>query len=87
MVGSWHLSTCLVILVYQLDGHGAALVFPWPFNADRLEGFILGYESAAYPEVLEPVIVPYTVSPGYPELGSEGAPVTLQESGLHPHPH
>jgi hypothetical protein len=48
---------------YRLAEGGRVTVEPWPFDAPQLRGFILGYRRAGYPDDLDPVVVPYTISP------------------------
>jgi hypothetical protein len=40
-------------------GEGKIQVTPWPFAVDSHRGYLVGYRLEGYPEVLEPVMVPY----------------------------
>jgi len=40
---------------------GKITLDPWPFGAERSVGYLIGYQREGYPDVLEPVIVHYTV--------------------------
>ena len=48
---------------YELDGAGLIRVDPWPFESPKLNGLIGGFHAAGYPQRLEPLVVPYEVSP------------------------
>jgi len=52
-----------VEITYVLDGDGGVAVDPWPFGLDMIDGFVVGYEAAGYPDRAMSVIVPFTVSP------------------------
>ncbi len=45
-------------LRYTIDG-GIINVEPWPFSVESHSGYLVGYQLATYPTVLDPVIVPY----------------------------
>lgn len=45
---------------YRIAG-GVIEVDPWPFGIDSHTGYLVGYQLAGYPAVLEPVLVPYTL--------------------------
>jgi len=38
---------------------GVISASPWPFSADRYEGYLVAYHLDGYPEQLDPVILPY----------------------------
>lgn len=40
---------------------GVISVDPWPFGASSAAGYLVGYQLPGYPQILEPVLVPYTV--------------------------
>lgn len=46
-------------LSYQLDGQGSIGVDPWPFSVEQLEGYIIGYRAAGYPQQLQPLSLCY----------------------------
>jgi hypothetical protein len=52
-----------VAIEFELDGEGLIVVDPWPLGVARLDGFVLGFEAADYPERLSPVVVPFRVLP------------------------
>ncbi|MEO0385953.1 MAG: DUF3891 family protein [Pseudomonadota bacterium] len=52
-----------VDLQYALQG-GVAVVRPWPFTCPKLEGYLLAYRSAGYPEALDPLLLSYSIRPG-----------------------
>jgi hypothetical protein len=39
-------------------------VTPWPFSADVMSGYLIGYQLEGYPARLDPVLLPYVISPG-----------------------
>ncbi|MFN8487353.1 MAG: DUF3891 family protein [Caldilineaceae bacterium] len=47
-------------LRYTIDA-GVITVDPWPFSVESHHGYLVGYQMAAYPTVLDPVIVPYQI--------------------------
>ncbi len=51
-----------VAVRYQIDG-GTIQVDPWPFSASSCTGYLVGYPLAGYPDVLEPLLLPYIVLP------------------------
>ncbi|MBN8549216.1 MAG: DUF3891 family protein [Deltaproteobacteria bacterium] len=49
---------------YQVHPGGEVQVSPWPFSVDIIKGFVLGYKPTSYPQLPDPVFVPYQVVPG-----------------------
>ena len=47
-----------VAVKYQVED-GLLSASPWPFSVDRFEGYLVAYKSDGYPELLDPVILPY----------------------------
>lgn len=47
-----------VAVGYRIEG-GAIQVAPWPFGVDSHTGYLVGYQLAGYPAMLEPVLLPY----------------------------
>lgn len=39
-------------------------VTPWPFAVDVISGYLVAYQLADYPTQLDPMLLPYVVSPG-----------------------
>ncbi|MCC6615565.1 MAG: DUF3891 family protein [Anaerolineae bacterium] len=52
-----------VTIEYDLRPEGVIAVRPWPFSVESYSGFIIGYEIEGYPERLEPVLMPFTLTP------------------------
>jgi hypothetical protein len=52
-----------VSIHYKVED-GLISAHPWPFALDRYEGYLLGYRSDGYPEVLDAVILPFTLTAG-----------------------
>jgi hypothetical protein len=52
-----------VAIEFELDGEGLIVLDPWPLGVARLDGIVLGFEAADYPERLSPVVVPFRVLP------------------------
>lgn len=50
------------LVSYRVAGD-AIHVDPWPFGVTEANGYLVGYQQAGYPEVLEPVLLPYRVQP------------------------
>jgi len=50
-----------VEISYRLDGDGSIALTPWPLGVPELSGIIFAYRTEGYPEVLDPVVVPYRV--------------------------
>ena len=48
---------------YRLDGRGAVTLDPWPLAVPALAGLVHGYAAATYPDGLDPVVVPVSISP------------------------
>jgi hypothetical protein len=42
---------------------GFILVQPWPFSVESYKNYVVGYRLEGYPDQLDPVIVPYELSP------------------------
>jgi hypothetical protein len=53
-------SEIAVSLRYKVDG-GRIYVAPWPFSVPSYSTFIVGYQTAGYPEQLEPLILPIQI--------------------------
>jgi uncharacterized protein DUF3891 len=53
----------LAAVAYAIEAGGRVRLDPWPLQGDRLEGLAVGYAAAAYPALLEPVLVPYLLEP------------------------
>lgn len=49
-----------VVVSYRIDGSTIS-VRPWPFGVEVATGYLIGYQQAGYPAVLEPVLLPYIV--------------------------
>jgi hypothetical protein len=52
-----------VSVEYEVDGEGLIVLDPWPLGVARLDGLVLGFEAASYPERLAPVMVAFRVLP------------------------
>jgi len=52
-----------VAIEYDLAPDGVIAVRPWPFSVPSYSGFIIGYEIEGYPERLEPVLMPFFLTP------------------------
>jgi hypothetical protein len=52
-----------VAIEFEVDGEGLIVLDPSPLGVARLDGFVLGFEAAGYPERLSPVVVPFRVLP------------------------
>ncbi|MBE0691011.1 MAG: hypothetical protein IH587_12910, partial [Anaerolineae bacterium] len=52
-----------VTIEYDLRPDGVIAVRPWPFSVESYSGFIIGYEIEGYPERLEPVLMPFYLTP------------------------
>ena len=48
-------------ITYKLS-NGKITLDTWPFSIPKIEGYILGYQQAGYPESLEPVILNFAVT-------------------------
>jgi hypothetical protein len=48
---------------YALDGRGAVRLDPWPFAVPRLVGIVPAFAADGYPQRLEPVVVPFELTP------------------------
>ncbi len=57
-------SEALVEVSYRIDGAEIRLE-PWPLSVEGYSTFVIGYDSAAYPERLEPVVAPARLAPGH----------------------
>lgn len=53
----------LVEVKYRIDG-AEIRVDPWPLSVERYSTFVIGYDSAGYPERLDPVVAPVRLIPG-----------------------
>jgi len=49
-------------ITYKLSD-GKITVDNWPFNVPKIEGYILGYQQAGYPENLQPIILSFEIVP------------------------
>lgn len=47
-------------LQYHVED-GEINVTPWPFSVDRHEGYLVAYQADGYPELLDPVILSYSL--------------------------
>lgn len=56
-------SGCVGGFSYQLDGAGTIRIDPWPFVVPTVVGLMAAYRADAYPQRLEPLVVPYEVTP------------------------
>jgi Protein of unknown function (DUF3891) len=52
-----------VAVVFTVDGHGEITLEPWPLRLPGVSGLILGFSAERYPDVLEPVVVPFEIRP------------------------
>jgi hypothetical protein len=52
-----------VAVKFEVDGEGLNVLDPWPLGVARLDGFVLGFEAAGYPERQSPVVVTFGVRP------------------------
>jgi hypothetical protein len=52
-----------VCVRYRLDGRERIQLHPWPLDTMLVTGTIRGYAAEGYPEVLEPIPVPFVVEP------------------------
>jgi len=68
MVGNRKVDEQKTIITYEIKPSGEVIVAPWPFAVPFISGSILGYQAEGYPEDLQPLVVPFRVSPG---AGSE----------------
>ncbi len=50
---------------YTVDGYGGITLDPWPLRPSSVGGIILGFRDEGYPDVLEPVVVPFDVRPSH----------------------
>ena len=50
-------------VAYAVDGLGRITLTPWPLAVPRATGLIFAYASEGYPDVLEPVVVPFEIAP------------------------
>lgn len=51
-------------VVYSVDGHGGIALEPWPLVSPRVTGIILGFRAEGYPDLIDPVVVPFDAHPG-----------------------
>jgi hypothetical protein len=49
-----------VTVEYRVED-GLISATPWPFSVDSYEGYLVAYQAEGYPELLDPVILPYTL--------------------------
>jgi hypothetical protein len=49
-----------VTVEYHVED-GVISTSPWPFSVDSYEGYLVAYKMDGYPEILDPVILPYTL--------------------------
>jgi hypothetical protein len=52
------------VTVQHRVANGVITVDPWPFRVDSHTGYLVGYQREGYPEVLEPVMLRYTLLQG-----------------------
>lgn len=52
-----------VAVEFEVDGEGLIVLDPWPLGVARLDGFVLGFEAAGYPERQSPAVVTFGVRP------------------------
>jgi hypothetical protein len=50
-------------IAYTLDGRGTIRLDPWPLALPRLVGIVPAFAAVGYPERLEPVVVPFDLTP------------------------
>jgi hypothetical protein len=48
---------------YTLDGLGRIRLDPWPLAVPRLVGLVPAFAADGYPQRLEPVVVPFDLTP------------------------
>lgn len=53
----------LVEVTYRIEGPEIRL-HPWPLSVEGYSTFVIGYDSAAYPDRLDPVVAPARLAPG-----------------------
>ncbi len=56
-------SADLVEVKYRIDG-AEIRIDPWPLSVEGYSTFVIGYDSSAYPERLDPVVAPARLAPG-----------------------
>ena len=61
ILGSGHGTGEETAVTYQIQADGQVVVNPWPFSVPLLSGIMMGYEAAGYPDLLEPVMVPFEI--------------------------
>lgn len=49
---------------FKYDGNEIVRISPWPLKVKSYQGYILGYVSKGYPNILEPIIRKYMLLPG-----------------------
>lgn len=49
-------------VTYHIQPKGQITIDPWPFAVPDISGMIIGYQAESYPNILQPVIVPFTVN-------------------------
>ena len=49
-------------VAYHVQSPGQIIVDPWPFAIPAFSGTIIGYQAEGYPDLLEPVVVPFAVN-------------------------
>jgi hypothetical protein len=47
-----------------ISGHEEIVVEPWPFGVKSYQGFIYAYTAEGYPQVLNPILLPYRLVQG-----------------------
>jgi hypothetical protein len=50
-------------IAYELDGRGRIRLDPWPLAVPRLVGIVAAFAADGYPHRLEPVVVPFELTP------------------------
>ena len=58
-----------IVVRYRTEA-GVITVDPWPFGVDHHTGYLVGYQLDKYPVVLEPVLLPYTLTREAPAGGT-----------------
>jgi len=49
-------------VAYHVQSPGQIIIDPWPFAIPAFSGMIIGYQAEGYPDLLEPVVVPFEVN-------------------------
>ena len=51
-------------VTYRIRPQGQVVIYTWPFAVPAISGMVIGYQAEGYPDVLEPVVVPFSVVGG-----------------------